>query len=142
MRARKHKGSVTGPAKIILSDEQEALVELYMDTVRSKIVPNEGCSKLAFLSFTGGQVRQVSRMIGRIWAREGYPGQFSLTAVRKVVETESFNRLGPLEQQQVSTALAHTASVAKKHYTAVTTEKAAKCQLSIAALIHWAWALR
>lgn len=133
--AKKHKGGAKGAAKITLTRDQEQLVNQYMENVRPKIARSKSVPNLAFLGKSGGPLRNTSRLIKRVWEASAYPGRFSLTNVRKVVETKAFNTLDCEGQQMVSSALNHTPSVAKRHYTALTADRAATCQQSVANLL-------
>lgn len=134
VKVKNHKCSAGGAARIILTFEQEALIDLYMQKVRPNLVAKAGYEKLAVLSKIGLPVAHVSRLIKNVMSKHSY-STVTLTDIRKAVETKSFETLQATEQAHVSSLLNHTPEVAKRHYTALTSKKAAEWQKTLGALL-------
>lgn len=130
-----HKGALRGSCRITLSKQQFELVSLYVDVIRPMIKPVDGMEEFLFLTRSGHRHDSVSSHIRFVWNSYGYPGYFTLTNARKILETESFGRLDVESQTHLSTQLNHTPSVAKRHYTAHTAEAAIRGKAVIDRLI-------
>lgn len=85
----KNKDDIAETLKLDLSDKERNLVQLYIDKVRSKVKPaSDEVKDRVFFSYIGtGIHNRASKYIRNLWYQAGYPGHFTLTAAKKVLET-------------------------------------------------------
>ena len=124
-----------GSLKVVLSKEQFSLINLYVERIRPMIKAKPGLENYVFITRSGYKHVKVSASIRYVWNKHFYPGYFTLTRSRKIIETESYNTLGCDQQQSVSSQLNHSPRVAKEYYTAHTSKKAVTCKKILSKLI-------
>ena len=58
-----HKTAEQGLALLAITEETKEILEYYLDNIRAKLHPSDGCEEYLFLRYNGKQYNQVYRRI-------------------------------------------------------------------------------
>ena len=113
-----HKTGPQGMAQLVISKTTEQLLRNYYYLVRKKVIPDEGCDELFFLTVNGKRYQQVFRKIKEAARANGFtdilpppPSKY-----RILMSTEAARTFNDCDLRKVSRHLSHSEQTSRKYY--------------------------
>ena len=113
-----HKTGPQGMAQLVISKSTEELLKKYYCLVRNKVIPDEGCDGLFFLTANGKRYQQVFRKIKEAAVANGFtdilpppPSKY-----RILMSTEAARTFNDCDLRKVSRHLSHSEQTSRKYY--------------------------
>ena len=113
-----HKTGPQGMAQLVISKSTEALLKHYYTLVRKKLIPDNGCEDLFFLTANGKQYKQVFWKIKEAAVENGFndilpppPSKY-----RILMSTEAARTFNDCDLRKVARHLSHSEQTSRKYY--------------------------
>ena len=113
-----HKTGPQGMAQLVISKSTETLLKHYYILVRKKLIPDDGCDELFFLTTNGKRYQQVFRKIREAARANGFTNILPPppSKYRILMSTEAARTFNDRDLRKVARHLSHSEQTSRRYY--------------------------